>query len=920
MADKTYSVDEFARVIKDKYPAYEDRDNKVLVDAYIKKHPVYKDRVNFEQSFVSKAKDYLKAPMEAAWGAMPKPEAASSATEAIGHDLQSLANVPETPIGRAITDGLISHDTASSWAESVGRAHPNSPTAQYLTAAMATGLEMIAPADIILGGVAAGAKYSKLAKEYEATMKEMGDIGSYGPKAFDISKAPAEEASIEALRGKFEPVAVSEKAKPKVLGIKKGEKQAKIPTGKEWAGAEKAEDIGMKQQALMPKKQFKPIDTTPKPVKTVEDHVDNIAREEATKALTETGTANDAKAIENLNKAGVKADVSHIEPIPTAPSPLEMFTSNIKKAYDDGMNFMVRSLDGGLRRQGVYGHWMANGLKKVRNASDIRTAGSINDIMPHLKKLSKAETEQLVDALDKGAEITTPNVQSAYDIIKRKFNEIAKDAQDVGLTIKSKTSTGEVLINPWTPRENFYPHVHDFAKMISSDFYREKIIAHLVNTRQAKNKLAAADALNQYMRRNMQRRVGNLEFSRTLDLPDFDRNPVSAIGKYLKNSYHRIEEAKTFGPADEKAKTAIDKIFAMGGNAEYAREAFDRATKIKRDEITGRQFMGFMRNLSIYTKMGLSAITNASQPVQAMAVTDMSAFAKGIHASLSEAGREFALKSGVILDTAMENVMRDTAGGSLSGSKYLEMVGFSKVEKFNRIVSANTGKEFFLDLFDKAKKTPGNKEYQRELLKLGFHPKQLLSKMAPSEDDIIKAARSVVERTQFLTDPQDMPLFYSSPWGKFAMQLKTFAYKQTEFIYNELLKEATAGNIKPVVRYLTGGAIAGEVTQDIKSVIKNKDRDEKGFKRVLANVSSIGGLGILSDIVYNVSGTTPKLGMVVAPASFSPIGDVLAAGVDVSKGELKKAYRHVAPDVPFIGPFLSGLAKENKIATRTLRK
>ena len=46
MANKKYTVDEFAEIIKSKRPAYADRDNKVLVDAYIKKFPVYADRVD----------------------------------------------------------------------------------------------------------------------------------------------------------------------------------------------------------------------------------------------------------------------------------------------------------------------------------------------------------------------------------------------------------------------------------------------------------------------------------------------------------------------------------------------------------------------------------------------------------------------------------------------------------------------------------------------------------------------------------------------------------------------------------------------------------------------------------------------------------------------------------------------------------
>lgn len=39
------NVQEFAKRIKEKYPEYKAQDNHKLVQAVLKKHPVYKDRV-----------------------------------------------------------------------------------------------------------------------------------------------------------------------------------------------------------------------------------------------------------------------------------------------------------------------------------------------------------------------------------------------------------------------------------------------------------------------------------------------------------------------------------------------------------------------------------------------------------------------------------------------------------------------------------------------------------------------------------------------------------------------------------------------------------------------------------------------------------------------------------------------------------
>jgi len=46
--ERKLSVSEFARLIKTKYPAYKDVDDKILVERIIAKYPVYRDTVNLQ--------------------------------------------------------------------------------------------------------------------------------------------------------------------------------------------------------------------------------------------------------------------------------------------------------------------------------------------------------------------------------------------------------------------------------------------------------------------------------------------------------------------------------------------------------------------------------------------------------------------------------------------------------------------------------------------------------------------------------------------------------------------------------------------------------------------------------------------------------------------------------------------------------
>jgi hypothetical protein len=254
--------------------------------------------------------------------------------------------------------------------------------------------------------------------------------------------------------------------------------------------------------------------------------------------------------------------------------------------------------------------------------------------------------------------------------------------------------------------------------------------------------------------------------------------------------------------------------------------------------------------------------------------------------------------------------MREGTGGSLGAEKYLKATGFSAIERFNRVQSANIGREHLLDVFEKAKKYPGKKEYQRELLKLGFNPKQLLAKSKPSQMDELMAARSVVQRSQFLVDPQDLPLLWSSPWGKFATQLKTFAYKQTQFVKREVLNEMGNGNFKPALRLITAAIAAGEVKQDIKSIIKMKDRDKEGFDRILDDAAAFGSLGLVDDL-YSGLGFGKKSIDLFSPIALQAPYDIGAAVLyDLPRGDVKKASKRLAPNIPFIGPTLSEMLKD----------
>ena len=855
-----------------------------------------------------------------------------------------------------LLNGVLSDERADDLASFIGEKFPNSPVAQNIGAGVATAGNIISPLDLLTFGTAKGMSM------YKQSMEALDDVGRFAVNktggvdklrtGFKAERQASTLANEQALKLQQEaqavlpeeltniskivdnakeagvsPESIMTTAEKKLYNAKEGKryKYRGMIESKQTNPALRIESMLTEAEKMEAGKAYNPMAYKPKPIKTFDDYLDNMINEEAPSVIKELGIANDPKAINNLKKAGVKVNPDAVEKVPEMPSMVGVVGEHNKTVYKDLLNHTILSGMKGLKRQGIWGNWIANKLHYVRDITGIRTGTSVSEMTKVAGNFSKSELDQLLNAQDLGAEITSPKVQRAFDVIDQMKREVAREIKALGGTLKRtvqktiKGPTGRPIIEdveievPWEEMKNYYPHSHDFAELLSSSDARERAVAHLVKTKQFANKEKARLGLTKYIRKNMHRRAGNLEYSRMIDLPGYEKNPLLAWEKYFKSAYGRIEELKAFGKGDAKLKYAIQRIEKAGGNSAYADEVASRQLRITTDEVTGRQWMGAAKNLATVTKMHLSALTNMQQQAQIVGVSDIAQYKRGLQAAFSEEGVEFATRAGTILDSAIEEVTRRGVGASLSGGTYLKKVGFTKVERANRLVATLTGREMVKDFFRLAKKNPSNKYYRRELLKLGFNPDKLLKKAALSENDLLMAGRSLSERTQFLVDAIDLPQITQSPWGKFMLQLKTFAIKQTEFMYDEVLKEAIVHkNPKPLIKVTLAMAAIGEPVQDIKALIKMKDREYEltDWRRWAKNAMGGGAFGILQDIHYKITGTNPVLDSLVAPVALASAGQLLGGVYNISVGNFKRGAKQIAPNIPFIGPTLSGALRD----------
>jgi hypothetical protein len=482
-----------------------------------------------------------------------------------------------------------------------------------------------------------------------------------------------------------------------------------------------------------------------------------------------------------------------------------------------------------IAKQGESGKKLAGKLKESRDIAET-SAGNWVSQLPTVRKLSKEEFTNFVDVAEGKGQPLSPLVERAAKEWNGVREQVYQSAKGSGLDIGRQ--------------EQYFPHVFDDKLFSDKNRYNEAI-NHLVESGQAKTQEEAVALLARAQDIVRNRRQGNLELERLVDLPGYEKTPDALFG-YLESAANRIGQASSFGAKDEQALKLITGIAREGGDAETAKNLFDVAAGAKKNGETVSRVTGTLRKTNSLTKLGLGAITNVGQSVNTATVTGaVRTMLNAPKAAFSKESKDFALKAGVTLDGVLRDIKE---GGGFSGKVLgkLTAPGFNKVEKFNRTLAAVAGRDYAMNLASKAAK--GDRGALRALDKLGLDSKGIVSRGGKlSEQEQIAAARSIVERTQFKVDPQDLPGWASSPWGKVIAQFRTFSYNQSAFIKREIWDEATKGNVAPLVRFLAIGLPVGAAIKETRNVLQNRKSEENPAKRVTDYYTQVGGLGLAGD-------------------------------------------------------------------------
>lgn len=537
-----------------------------------------------------------------------------------------------------------------------------------------------------------------------------------------------------------------------------------------------------------------------------------------------------SKEIPSLEKSAEQHFAKEVQRIPTeqiakkgTPEALQQFvntqlksvSSNIPTTESGKKLSTVRKLITGgeriLRESGPSGRKMAQIMDKQRVAQDLLTGRYNVRINKALAGLSKEERLGVTQVLE-GAEPMNDKVAKAAKEMRTWLDEVATRAETDQFTMK--TSNGGTV--PFKKRENYFPRQYNMDDLAKGK-RRDQALEHLVETGQAQN-LADAEKKLQMMLDNAQRRAGNLENPRMLDLPGYETDPKLALTRYAQSVAKRFTEAEYFGKKDEKIGDLIKGITNEKGDYLEAQRIFDYYV----DGAPKNKLVSAITQFNVATKLSLSAILNATQSVNTATKFGVVNTAKGMWRGFTKEGKELAELVNVYDDFILVKETGVDPNKLVKGVMYV----FKKVEDFNRRTAANVGFLGTRDLLKTLKNDPQSGYAIRQLESLGVDIEKAL-KGQLTDDDLLGAANKAIQKTQFKVDVLDLPPSWKTPTGRLLTQFKSFTFMQTKFVRDEIIKEARKGNLVPLVTFVSLAVPASYVVSAVRNKLTGRNEDDE---------------------------------------------------------------------------------------------
>jgi len=583
--------------------------------------------------------------------------------------------------------------------------------------------------------------------------------------------------------------------------------------------------------------------------------------------------------------------------------------------------------DAVMERSGPIGKQLVKMVQNVYNEAEVYAAEPISAFLKLSKGVGK-EGWARVRAFREGADIQLSAQEKAL------YNAITGFLDSP--TLKATAERLGIPVPEWEP--NYWPRSINWEKLGYIDV-KDMFVKKIMEKSPNMSKTTAEKIWTKYVtNRKYGKPFGNLERPREVEYLPYElrMSAEDEIRRYVLGVAKRFAEVKHYGGLhNEEAIRLLSQL--PDEYQDFGNKWFSLSTGVNPwQDLAQAGIVRYVSNIEAAAKLNLSFISNFTQPFNNLLVTSVKSFSKAL-LDLNDAARragaaDFAEKAGVIHTQTLKELaaLGEAVETQIKWARPPAQA-FTVVERGNRIFTANVGKYWHEDLIKGLQS--GNKWAARDLERIGFNPEAIarLAKGAGTEDDTIKTARWLVEKTQFLNRPGDVPLNWSNPWLRLLFLYKRFTLRQGILMIDAMKEAAKRGNPRPLI--IAGAAMpaVGEIIGDVRGMIHQlatqpistvKDpvqawREIQGrkpqinwdawdgnkidfvsslFSRWMYGMSWIGGLGIGGDVVRSLAASPGSAGGAVASFIGGPVAsDIYGIGIGTigTFGDIGKAVRRL---------------------------
>lgn len=529
------------------------------------------------------------------------------------------------------------------------------------------------------------------------------------------------------------------------------------------------------------------------------------------------------------------------------------------RSFGQAVGYFTNTILGRMERFGPEGAEVSRRVQKTLSDATRWYAANIDPVLAAVGQLNPRQRRLFFESADRGAIPGDAQVAQALDAYKRVFGSTGAIPTEAG-RLGIMTRSGNRL-EPFEALENFFPH--EWTPKARDEMFRQgtqaysHAVRHMVETGQARN-LADAQAILRRSRMS-DRKVGGLEFSRDLNLPGYIEDPLQAISMRGWKVAQRFAELQNYGKNADEIQGLIRAMEQTGRHQEARRlhGLFELATNP--DPVGGslRDVANKLMSWEAVTKLPLASVSNMTQPVWLALRTDMGTFAKALFQAARHPiqAKQTAQELGLLSDITVRQFMQEIAGGRGGKTKELLLSPYTRTEQFVRILGGNAGKIWSQKLQGRLVGGDVSPEFQRELGRLLLSPDEIRQAFASrsfSPDQLQRMAWAVADQVMFLPQSARRSEFMQSALGSATMQFKGFAINTGRLLHQSVIKEAQAGNVKPLALLLALtplGVLVGEGVGDVRALISGGNRTTNLGQRLIEDLMFIGGLGIATDFV-----------------------------------------------------------------------